>query len=218
MPEIPVRDSDAFDLVRASYDQIADGYLASVLALPVDHRIGWTQRLLTRLTSSSRVLEIGCGAGLPVGALIFEAGHQLTGIDLSPRQVELATRNIPQAAFQVGNATEATFADQSFDAIVMLYTIGHIPRERLPKLCADFSRWLVPGGHLLITLTMNDSESWVEENFLGLGVTSWTNGYPPDTVLDFLKDAGFMVRDRETLLDADGGSWLWMLAERRQLR
>lgn len=217
MPEIPVPDSAAFDLVRSSYDRIADDYLASVLALAVDHRIAWTKRLLTRLTSSSRVLEIGCGAGLPVGALILENDHQLTGIDLSPRQIELATRNLSRGTFQVGNATEATFPDESFDAIVMLYTIGHIPRERLPKLLADFSRWLVPGGQLLITLTMSDSDSWVEENFLGLGVISWTNGYPPDTVTGFLEAAGFVAREQETLPDADGGSWLWMLAERRQL-
>ena len=77
------------DLVRRGYDQVAEPYL--------DARDQWKSipylgRLLARLRPGSRILDVGCGSGIPIDSYLTEKGHEVIGIDISPRQVELGRR------------------------------------------------------------------------------------------------------------------------------
>lgn len=213
---------DPSQLVRAGYDAIADQYLAGVTAArphgpSYARTVEWTRRLLGRLPQGSTVLDIGCGPGVPVDAAIAEAGHRVVGIDLSPRQIDLASQSVPGATFFVADLRDIGVPEGSVDAIVALYSASHLPREAQGPAVATWTRWLRPGGWLLVNLACSDVASRVEENFLGLGTANWTSSWDLATNERLIRDAGLRVADREVLQEpAVYGSehWLWTLATR----
>jgi ubiquinone/menaquinone biosynthesis C-methylase UbiE len=139
----------------------------------------------------------------------------VTGVDVSPRQVALARQHVPEGEFVVGDATLVDFPGASFDAVVALFSFTHVSRVRHPALLADIARWLVPGGFLLACFGTVDVESWVEQDFLGLGGTSWTSSFDAPTNRRLLADAGFALDVAEVVeTDETWGTerWFWVLA------
>jgi cyclopropane fatty-acyl-phospholipid synthase-like methyltransferase len=208
-------DAEVAERVRQGYDLIAEPYLELVTRhRPSDPRPAWIDDLLARLAAGSNVLDLGCGPGVPTAAAFADHGHHVTGIDISPRQVELARANVPRGRFMVVNAMDAEFEPGSFDAIVALFSLTHIPRERWRSLFSAFVQWLHPGGWLLATFGMSDSEGWDEEDFLGFGHSNWTNGFGPDTSQRLLHEEGFGIDRAETIEDELPSGlerWLWVL-------
>ena len=92
-----------------------------------------------------------------------------------------------------------------------------MPRDLHGALFARIHDWLRPGGLFLTCLSTTDQSGWLEEDFLGFGGTSWTNGYDTATNRALLVEAGFTLLD-----DSRGGSrradraeaWFWVLARR----
>lgn len=122
--------------------------------------------------------------------------------------------HVPGGEFLVGDVAEQDFAAASFDGVLMLYAITHVPREQWPELLVGIRRWIRPDGWLLLNLPHHASSGWLEEDFLGLGGTNWTNSYDSGTALQLLERADFGVVDKRRLgedeLDPEG--WLWVLA------
>lgn len=215
--ELPVDPARAVELVRKSYDEIADQYLAGVVRPGSQHpRCDWLGRLCERLGPSSSVLDLGCGAGVPVSATLDAQGHSVTGIDVSARQIALAKSNVPGAHLVVGDVAAADFPRGAFDAVVMLYVITHVPRDLHGALLGRIHRWLRPGGRFLANFPVSDSPGWLEENFLGYGVCSWTNGWDARTNVALLEEAGFTVEQPPRIAERSEGrsaeEWLWVLA------
>jgi len=210
-----VGESDRTGKVRDGYDVIADQYLELVTRpRDTDPRSAWVEDLIGRLPPASHVLDLGCGPGVPTAAAFVDKGHAVTGIDISPRQLELACANVPLARFLIGDALEIDFPPGSFDAVVALFVLTHIPRDRWASLFSRFVEWLTPRGWLLATFGATDSIGWDEEDFLGFGHTNWTNGFGPDVSLRLLREAGVRVDRAETIEDELPSGlerWLWVL-------
>ena len=51
----------------------------------------------------------------------------MTGVDLSEVQIERARQLVPRATFIRADATEVAFPTESFDAVVCLFALIHIP-------------------------------------------------------------------------------------------
>ena len=207
-------------LVRDGYDLIAEQYLAQAREPRPHPRHEWLSLLLERLGPAGAVLDLGCGAGVPTGAAIVSAGHRLVGIDISPRQVELARKEVPAGNFVVADATETTFEGSSFDAVVALYCISHMPRDRHAALFASIHDWLKPDGWFLTCLGTRESTGWLEEDFLGYGGTNWTNSYDREQNRALLMGAGFSLERAEIVeVDEPNGleTWFWVLARRHRI-
>jgi SAM-dependent methyltransferase len=218
MPEAPdLDDVAARALVRDGYDAIAERYLRLAAAAPVDHpRRERVAALLATLPPASTVLELGCGAGLPVAAEVLRHGHTYFGIDVSPRQIELATRLVPGGDFRCGDLLDQSLDNATFDAVIALYTVTHVPRDEWARLFARVRRWLKPGGRFLVNVPHGDSPGWLEEDFLGLGVTSWTNAFSAETTQGMLEAAGLDVLEAISRPDDDSSpnGWVWITAGR----
>jgi SAM-dependent methyltransferase len=61
-------------------------------------------------------------------------GYAVTGVDLSAVQVQRARRLVPGARFLLADATQVRFAAASFDAVVSLYALIHLPLDEQPGL------------------------------------------------------------------------------------
>jgi tocopherol O-methyltransferase len=105
-----------------------------------------------QVQGASQILDVGCGIG--GSTLYLAAKFQATaqGITLSPIQANRATEraqvaDLP-ATFQVADALQMPFADQSFDLVWTLESGEHMPnKERFMQECY---RVLKPGGTLLM--------------------------------------------------------------------
>ncbi|GAC1639249.1 MAG: hypothetical protein NVS9B14_20310 [Candidatus Acidiferrum sp.] len=107
------------------------------------------------LTPGKSLLDVACGAGgiaLRVAAL---RGCSVTGVDIHESAIVTANslaaeRGLTKrATFRIANAGEPLpFPDGTFDAVMCIDAINHIPDRR--RTLADWAR-VRPGGKLLFT-------------------------------------------------------------------
>jgi cyclopropane fatty-acyl-phospholipid synthase-like methyltransferase len=205
--------ADPKGLVARGYDQIALRYAAwNVEGNPA---MRFVRELDARLPDGADVLELGCGRGVPVGRELAKR-HRLTGIDISAAQIELARHHVPEASFIHADYTDLDVAPSSFDAVVAILTLTHVPREEHPALLARIARWLRDGGFLLCSLGTRDMPGAVEEDWLGAPM--FFSHYDADTNRRLLREAGFdLLLDEIVAMHEDGHGevrFLWVLAQK----
>ena len=76
----------------------------------------------------------------------------VTGVDISERSVELARRNVPEAALVRADMAALDLPPGSIDAVTAFYSITHVPREEHAGLLRRVAAWLRPGGLLVATM------------------------------------------------------------------
>ncbi len=70
-----------------------------------------------------RILEVGCATGY-LTAYLAGTGHHVTGIDLSPRMIEVAGKRHPEIDFRVAEASRRHFAEAHFDGVAAASVIN----------------------------------------------------------------------------------------------
>jgi 2-polyprenyl-3-methyl-5-hydroxy-6-metoxy-1,4-benzoquinol methylase len=111
--------------------------------------------LITHVAPGARVLDLGCGDGPFVPALL-EAGARVVGADVAEAALERARRRAPEARYvRVEPHGPWPFADSEFDVVWASEVLEHV---------ADTERWvnevrrvLAPGASLLVTTPRVDS-------------------------------------------------------------
>ena len=197
--------------VREGYNAMADRYLAERQRDSGDVRL--LSELIERLPANAKVLDAGCGAGIPISLMLSER-FKVTGVDLSEAQIELAKRNVPHATFICEDMTQLDFPDSTFDGITSYYAIIHIPREEHQALLANFHRMLKPGGLALLCLGAEHLIDDIEEDFYGARMY-WSH-YDRETYLGLLKELGFQVIWSRLVADesCEGAKHLFVLAQK----
>jgi SAM-dependent methyltransferase len=201
-------------IVASGYDAIAERY-AEWAASFDSPTMSWLEKLLARLDDGSDVLELGCGGGGPATQAIAQR-HRLLGVDISPRQIERARRRVPRATFECADATELELEPESFDAVVSLYMLGHVPRAEQAPLVESVASWLRPRGWFLTTLGTAGAEDEIEDDWLGAPMF-WAS-FDEETNKRMLGEAGFeLVEARVIPMEEPGQglvAFMWVLARR----
>jgi SAM-dependent methyltransferase len=185
---------DERDLVRRGYDELSYHYRRDDAE---DGQYGpWLADLHERLPASSAVLDLGCGCGIPVARFLADAGHRVTGVDISEVQIDRARRLVPAARFQRADAMEVRLPPASFDAIVCLYALIHMPLAEQPPLLDRIATWLRPGGWLLVTV---GHEAWTgtQDNWLDGPAPMWWSHADTATYRSWLQQAGLVITSEE---------------------
>ncbi|UPZ32167.1 class I SAM-dependent methyltransferase [Streptomyces sp. LRE541] len=113
-------------------------------------REAWAARLRCWLPRGpSDVLDLGCGTG-SLSLLASEARHRVTGVDLSPRMVDLARAKLAgrDAAFLVGDAAAPPVGEQRFDVVLVRHVLWTLPEPG--RVLRHWRGLLRPGGRLVL--------------------------------------------------------------------
>jgi len=117
------------------------------------------------------VLDVGCGQGIDVCQFAI-AGATVTGIDLTPRHVELAQEHVVEAGVNAtiieGDAEELPFPDDSFDRVTSNGVLHHTPD--VDAALAEIRRVLRPPGSATIVFYNRNSWHYWLNQFLWRGV------------------------------------------------
>jgi cyclopropane fatty-acyl-phospholipid synthase-like methyltransferase len=176
-----------------------------------DPRREWEDDVVSRLDHGARVLDLGCGGGSPETKRLAQL-FAVTGVDVSPQQVERARAAIPEAEFICADFTDLELPAASFDAVVSFVAFNHVPRELLAPLLGNIRTWLVPQGWLLTAFGASDNAGWTGE---WLGAQTYFSGYPPEINSRLVREAGFTIeRDEVVVYESpdDTERFQWVLA------
>jgi ubiquinone/menaquinone biosynthesis C-methylase UbiE len=115
------------------------------------------------LSGVRELLEVGCGVGAQSEILLRRFPDlQLTGIDLSTKQLATAQQRLSQVPFAQDrftlkemNAGQMSFASSSFDGAFLCWILEHVPDP--VRVLSEVRRVLRPGAVVYITEVMNSS-------------------------------------------------------------
>lgn len=168
------------------------------------------QDIFDRIPENGKVLDLGCGTGLPFDRYFVENGCNLTGVDIAENHVKMAQENIPEAEFIQGGFFDQDFEENSFDAIVSFYAIFHIPREEHRELFEKINYWVKDDGVILVTMGPEEMEDF--EGEIGGEKMFWSS-YSPQENKELVEEAGFNILEVYTEDWREAEQHFWIMAE-----
>jgi cyclopropane fatty-acyl-phospholipid synthase-like methyltransferase len=188
--------AEAFDAIGDRYDE----------AFP--HKEGQVEAgawLSARLEPGARVLDLGCGTGLPTARQLVNAGLRVTGVDLSEGMLRLARANVPEAEFHQADIadlrTGGPFGPRGkhdlgrFDGITAFFALLMLPRREIPHALGALHDLLEPHGLFALSMVEADVDDFA---IPFLGNTIRVSGYLRDELRQVVEDAGFEVLKEES--------------------
>jgi SAM-dependent methyltransferase len=182
------------DVVRASYDRVADTYVESGIGELGEQP--WLRAALAAFAEEVRdlgpVLDVGCGPGT-VSAHLAGLGVDVRGVDLSPRMIEHARRRYPGLRFDVASATALDVAPASLGGVLGWWSLFNLPRPVLPQVLGAFAEALVPGGQAMVGTHVGDGDVVRTEAYGGVPVQWTTHLWRPEQLAELLTAAGLEI-------------------------
>ena len=202
------------DIVQAGYDKVADRYedWSSRIFSPERDRV--TSWVLDSVPQGGSVLELGCGNGAPV-TRDLSSRFQVTAVDISSEQIRRAKQNAPRARFIQHDMAGLQFDPATFDAVVALFSIIHLPCEEHGSMFNQIHRWLKPGGLFVVNSAASAAYRGYDANWLGAPMF-WSH-HGPETTHSLIRSAGFeIVSERIETINEDPGiaSFVWWTARK----
>jgi cyclopropane fatty-acyl-phospholipid synthase-like methyltransferase len=175
------------NFVKQQYNKLAENYLAGRDQFKND---SYLNKLSAQLSPGSTILDIGCGAGLPIDKYFIDHGFKIIGIDISEKQIELAKKNVPKGNFKVEDMSEFHPGEYAVEAVVSFYAIFHTNRETHQEILKHVRSFLKRGGLILITMARTEWEG-KEKDFFG-GEMFWSH-YDSTTNRRLVENANFKI-------------------------
>lgn len=140
--------SDAADDIIGIYRRHAHRWVAARGArLP---EAPWLARFAALLPDNAPVLDLGCGAGVPVARYFAGLGHGVTGVDSSPEMIALFRANLPGAAALVADMRTLDLG-RRFAGILAWDSFFHLAHDPQRGMFPIFRDHADPGAPLLFS-------------------------------------------------------------------
>ncbi|MGY1437725.1 class I SAM-dependent methyltransferase [Streptomyces reniochalinae] len=178
--------SEAFDAIGDRYDE----------AFPhKEGQIAGTAWLSEQLAPGSRVLDVGCGTGLPTARRLADAGHKVVGIDLSSSMLKLCRDNVPESECRSLDVADLESAGLGpFDGVAAFFSLLMLPRAEIPFALRALHGQLRGEGPLVLGMVEADVTDFAIP-FLGHAIR--VSGYLRDELRGVVQDAGFDIVEED---------------------
>jgi predicted TPR repeat methyltransferase len=104
-----------------------------------------------------RVLDVACGPGNFASFLLKKhPGLKLTGVDLSPAMIKLATQRIPDAEFNIMDCRDIISLGATYDVIVFGFCFPYLSPDEVTELIENSAQMLSSGGLLYLSTMEGD--------------------------------------------------------------
>lgn len=114
---------------------------------------------------NKKILDFGCGIGST--SSIFKARNYL-GVDLDQERIEYARKLHPDYKFQTLEKGRLNFKTNSFDYILMIAVLHHIPSQELKDILQKFPQILKPTGQIIVIEPCFFANSYISNYFMDL--------------------------------------------------
>jgi len=192
-------------LVRRGYDAVSRVYRGDCVDEATERQYrAWVSMLDPILPPGGDVLDLGCGCGLPAARLLA-ARYNVVGVDISPVQIERARTLVPGATLHCADIASFPLPPASFDGVVSLYALIHLPVAEQPMLIRNIATALRAGGALLMTV---GHHAWTgtEADWLGVaGATMFWSHEGEEAYRRWVVEAGMSVRRCEFVPEGQRG-------------
>jgi SAM-dependent methyltransferase len=181
----------AFDLIGKRYDESF---------IERDAQLAEGAWLIEQLGRPARVLDLGCGSGLPTAKQLIEAGIDVVGTDESAVMLELAEAQAPGGTYLHRDLRDVSDLGE-FDAAVAFFSLIMLPKADIPRLLSQVHSQLRGPRLLQIAMVLGDFDRFP---ISFLGVPTEVCAYPPDDLKQVVADAGFeTIELREAAAEAE---------------
>jgi trans-aconitate methyltransferase len=199
------------DDILPTYDRLADRFDAARDRTLFERP--WLDRFLAFVPPPRRVLDLGCGTGLPIARYLVERRAELTGVDGAARMVALFEQNLPAVPVLQARMQDLDLS-QRFEGVLAWDSFFHLSLDDQRAMFRIFAAHVAPGGALMFNTGPKAGEAWGTIGSQAEGAEVYHASFDPETYRAFLEAAGFDVL-RYAPEDAQArGRTLW-LARRR---
>ncbi|MEZ5842155.1 MAG: class I SAM-dependent methyltransferase [Hyphomicrobiaceae bacterium] len=194
----------AADSIVSLYERHAGAWADARGRLPFTER-PWLGRFVALLPPAARVLDLGCGSGAPIAALLAANGHRITGVDSSPSMIAMCRARLPGHEWRVGDMRDVALHCR-YDGIIAWDSFFHLTANDQRRMLARFQAMARPGAPLMFTAGPRHGEA--VGSFQGEPL--FHASLDPDEYRTRLDAAGFAVL-HHVIEDPDAGGrspWL----------
>ena len=158
------------------------------------------------LNGTKTVLDLGCGNGALYDIALDKRDCRITGLDISPRQLECARKLLPNHKF-IQTDFMKYIPDKQFDGITAFYSIYNIPRKLHKRLLRRCYRWLTNKGCMLVNVRKEDiGEAKYWGNWCGAPLVF--SYYSAEKFIEIARSVGFTVSQFQ---QTHNDEYVWLL-------
>ena len=129
------------------YEAAAARFMARRSRIGADEVRAWAPSLRRH----ARVLDIGCGHGVPITEILLAAGCRVHALDAAPSLVAAFRERFPDVPVVCEAAESSPFFHLTYDGIIAWGLVFLLAPAAQRRLLANVSRALTPGGAFLFT-------------------------------------------------------------------
>jgi ubiquinone/menaquinone biosynthesis C-methylase UbiE len=166
-------------------------------------------------TKKGKLLDLGCGAGEPFDRFFIDKGWSVVGVDFSKKMLELANKYVPEMTTIHSDISKINFADNEFDAVILIYSLFHLTNEEQIKVLEKIYEYLTPNGMALFTYATKEYTK--SDEFDGykefLGKNLYYAHKTPEFFKNKLESIGFKLKSFD-YRDIAGEVFLWVTVQK----
>jgi SAM-dependent methyltransferase len=140
---------EIYEAVAGEYDRARSPHLLER---------AYHERVLECLPPHSEVLDLGCGSGRPVAQFYIDAGHPVTGVDVSGAMVALCRERFPACSW-LQQDMRALNLKKTFAAIIAWDSLFHLPPDGQRAMFPVLARHAAQGAALLFSSGTEEGSS-----------------------------------------------------------
>lgn len=118
----------------------------------------WLDRFLSLIPAQGEILDIGCGAGIPVAQYFLRNHFQVTGVDSSEPMITRCRERFPQANWHIADM-RCLNLPHAFDGLIAWDSFFHLTRNHQRAMFPRFAQHARPGAALMFTSGHGDGEA-----------------------------------------------------------